>query len=287
MAMPSEAEKPYLAVCGIYRWEADYLREWVAFHRLVGVERFFLYDNDSEDEHLEALQPFIDDGSVVVREWPHHPGQKLAYNDFIERHRDDARWVAFIDCDEFLFSPTGKPLPEVLRRYEKWPAVGVNRRWMGTSFHERKPEGLVLENFTYWLDLPEPNKAIKTIADPQRAESCMNAHCFTYRDGALAVDENETPFEGWVAESYDQEILRLNHYFTKSEEEAALKFSRPHAGYGPPREPLNLKAVRRRNRTYGVVDDSIQRWLPELKDAMARLERGEPFEPRTAGARVE
>ena len=86
-----------------------------------------MYDNGNEDDHLEVLAPFIADGSVIVREWPHFPGQKLAFNDFIERHRDDARWVAFIDCDEFLFSPTGKPLPEVLRRYEQYPAVGVNR----------------------------------------------------------------------------------------------------------------------------------------------------------------
>jgi hypothetical protein len=106
----------------------------------------------------------------------------------------------------------------------------------------------------------------------------VNAHCFTYRDGALAVDENETPFEGWIAESYDQEILRLNHYFTKSEEEALLKFSRPHAGYGPPRQPLNIESLRRRNRNFAVPDDSVQRWVPELRAALARVERGEPFD---------
>jgi hypothetical protein len=282
MAMASEANQPYLAVCAIYRWATEYLREWIAFHRLQGVERFFMYDNGNEDNHLEVLAPFIDDGSVVVHEWLHYPGQKLAYNDFLERHRDAARWVAFIDCDEFLFSPTGKRLPEVLRRYEQWPGVGVNRRWMGTSFHRAKPEGLVLENFTYGLDLPEPNKAIKSIVDPRRAETCRNAHCFLYRDGALAVDENETPFEGWVAESFDQEILRINHYFTKSEEEALLKFSRPHAGYGPPRQPLNIESLRRRNENYAVPDHSIQRWVPELRAALDRIERGEPFEERPA-----
>src|SRR3954469_12993017 len=187
MEMPSEAGKPYLAVCAIYRWATEYLREWIAFHRLQGVERFFMYDNENDDDHLEVLRPFIEDGTVVVHEWSHHPGQKLAFIDCLERHRDDARWIAFIDCDAFLFSPTRQPLPEVLRRYEQWPGVGVNRRWMGTSFHREKPPGLVLENFTYGLDLPEPNRAIKSIVDPRRAESCLNAHAFTYKDGALAV----------------------------------------------------------------------------------------------------
>ena len=27
------------------------MREWIEFHRLMGVERFFLYDHDSVDDH--------------------------------------------------------------------------------------------------------------------------------------------------------------------------------------------------------------------------------------------
>src|SRR5215212_862463 len=109
MAMTTEAGKPYLAVCAIFRWEEDYLREWVAFHRLMGVQRFFLYDNSGGDSHLEALQPFIDDGSVVRHRWDVHPGQGAAYDHCLENHGAEARWLAFIDCDEFLFSPTGRP----------------------------------------------------------------------------------------------------------------------------------------------------------------------------------
>jgi hypothetical protein len=32
----------YLAVCAIYRNEAEFLGEWLEFHRLAGVQRFFL-----------------------------------------------------------------------------------------------------------------------------------------------------------------------------------------------------------------------------------------------------
>ena len=70
--------KPYLSICAIYRWEGPYLREWVAFHRLMGVERFFLYDNDSDDEHREALGPYLEDGTVELLHWPEYPmGQEL------------------------------------------------------------------------------------------------------------------------------------------------------------------------------------------------------------------
>jgi hypothetical protein len=35
----------YLSICAIFRHEAPYLREWIEFHKLIGAERFFLYDN--------------------------------------------------------------------------------------------------------------------------------------------------------------------------------------------------------------------------------------------------
>ena len=65
--------KPYLSICAIYRDEAPYLREWIEFHRLVGVERFFLYNNGSEDDHLEVLAPYVEDGIVVLHDWPVFP----------------------------------------------------------------------------------------------------------------------------------------------------------------------------------------------------------------------
>ena len=49
----------YLSICAIYRDEAPYLAEWIEFHRLVGVERFFLYDHMSQDHHLEVLAPYL------------------------------------------------------------------------------------------------------------------------------------------------------------------------------------------------------------------------------------
>lgn len=40
----------YLSIGAIFKDEAPYLAEWIEFHRLVGVEHFFLYDNLSTDE---------------------------------------------------------------------------------------------------------------------------------------------------------------------------------------------------------------------------------------------
>ena len=55
-AVASRSED-YLAACTIYRDAAEYLPEWIEFHRLMGVERFFLYDNGSADDHERCSPP--------------------------------------------------------------------------------------------------------------------------------------------------------------------------------------------------------------------------------------
>src|SRR3954471_21483324 len=91
--------KPYLAVCSMYRDHAEYLREWIEFHRLVGAERFFLYDNESRDDHEEVLTPYVESGIVEVHAWPTPAsvergvpwGMFAAADDCLARHRGDAR----------------------------------------------------------------------------------------------------------------------------------------------------------------------------------------------------
>ena len=124
---------PYLAICAIYRDEAPYLREWIEFHRLVGVERFFLYNNLSTDDHREVLAPYIEEGIVVLHDWPRRPGPDPGLRRLPRGPSRRARWIAFIDLDEFLFSPTGSRSPSCSRDYERWPGVVVNWAVFGTS----------------------------------------------------------------------------------------------------------------------------------------------------------
>ncbi len=265
--------KAYLSICAIYRWEGPYLREWVAFHKLMGVERFFLYDNGSDDEHREALAPYVGEGTVELTEWPLFPAQVQAYTECIERHREDSRWIAFIDIDEFLFSPAGRPLPEVLARYERWAGVGVNRVTFGTSGHVQRQPGLVLENYTRRIVAPNARKvAIKSIVDPRRVARALDPHHFEYLDGQL-VDEAENPLAAQHSVTDTSDVLRVNHYFTRSEEERIAKLGRPRAGGGQlrPEGPIREGQGIREDRRFGVADDAILRYLPALRAELERV----------------
>ena len=82
-----------------------------------------------------------------------------AFEHCVGAHRDDARWIAFLDVDEFLFSPTGTVLPELLPTYERFPGVVVDRAEFGSSGHTAKPHGLVIENYVERKELLPDDRA--------------------------------------------------------------------------------------------------------------------------------
>jgi hypothetical protein len=251
----------YLSICAIYQDEAPYLREWIEFHRLVGVERFFLYDHNSTDDRGEVLAPYIADGTVVNYDWPVDPGQKEAYDHCLAEHGEDSRWIAFIDIDEFLFSPTGVAVPEILRRFEHLPGVGVPWGVFGTSGHKTRPSGLVIESYTSRTASPRRQGWFKSVIDPSRTFRAFGPHAFVYKD--------KPAFPGQVPQFAMFDLLRINHYWTKSEAELREKFARLRADTGGPALVPVERALKMTSAEKSVRDEAILRYLPELREALA------------------
>jgi hypothetical protein len=288
----SMAAKPYLSVHACLGYDAEYLREWIEFHRLVGVERFLLYNNGDRDRQRELLQPYVEDGLVVLHEFPGLPVQVPAFEHCLANHREDSRWIAFIDTDEFFFSPTDRPLPEVLADYEDAPGVGICRAFYGPSGQRTKPPGLVIESYTTRIASPNPRGgaiAVKSVIDPTRAVRTLTPHGFEYSSGAL-VDELHRPVIDFIVNPPVLERLRINHYWTRSEEELELKFSRKRADTGERYVATrSVEAMNLLEKAYGVRDETI---LPFVEPLRARLVETRDrygstesrFEPSFAGA---
>jgi hypothetical protein len=263
----TRAPEHYLAACAIYRDEADYLAEWIEFHRLVGFERFYLYDNRSSDRHLDVLEPYLMDGVVVLHDWPQYPGQFAAYDDCIASYGDECRWIGF-----FVFSPTYRTVSEVLTQYEHWPGVCVNVPRFGTSGHRTRPEGLVIENYVVRLQTLA-DRTVKSIVDPAAVERSLNAHAFAYRRRA-AVDTDGYPVHDTATKSPSLDLLRANHYYSKSEEELRSKHALRTADYARERRPLPEPAgLAEREAALGVRDEAILHYVAPLRDALARRAR--------------
>jgi hypothetical protein len=274
------ATRPYLSLCSVYRDHAEYLREWIEFHRLVGVDRFLLYDNESSDDHEDVLAPYVERGIVEMHHWPTPASVERgvpwsiigAFEDCIARHREDSRWIGFIDVDEFLFSPVGRPLPDVLAEFEEFSGVEVSRYDFGPSGHRTKPDGLVIESYLYRRAYTSPKKDwehVKSIVDPSRVDRVFNAHGFFYTEGFAVRENRERGLEdppgrrGFPVAN----VLRINHYITKSEEEYDRKGAQ-WASAGVPWPEVDRKAFLDFLST--ERDETITMYVPALREALAQ-----------------
>ena len=103
-----------LAVVAIVKNEGPYIKEWLDYHLLAGVDHFFIYDNESEDNLKEVLQPYIEKGIVTYTFFPGKVIQTPAYDMAMNRFRFYCRYIAFIDIDEFILPKTNRSITEVI-----------------------------------------------------------------------------------------------------------------------------------------------------------------------------
>lgn len=220
-----------MSIVAVIKDEAPYLREWIEFHKLVGVTRFYLYDA-ATDNTREVLSPYIESGEVVYRMYPGKAVQIRAYNDALCRYRNTTRWMAIIDADEFL-APVGQcsTVSELLRSYEDFPAVAVNWIAYDSNGHVTKPDGLVLRNYTrvHADENCSGNRVVKSIVNPRKVVWCGHPHYCHYSpfgSHTHAVTENYDEVTGPRTAFNSTKKIRVCHYYSKSLEEFERKCRR-------------------------------------------------------------
>eukprot|EP00250_Pteridium_aquilinum_P008988 c18360_g1_i1 orf=442-2748(+) len=122
-----------ICACTMIYNVAKFLLEWGTFHSHVGVDRFILYDNNSEDE-LDAALTWLSDRHVKVSRypWPWPKTQEAGFSHCTLAARHSCEWVLFTDVDEFVFPaayspPSGRstPLRELIAAAEQRPRQPV------------------------------------------------------------------------------------------------------------------------------------------------------------------
>lgn len=257
-----------VAACLCFKDSATYLAEWLAFYRAVGVDRFYLYDNNSSDNYLPIVQPYIDRGLAVLTRWPGVRQQAAIYQNCLDLRRKEARWIAFMDDDEFLWPVADPDLKTAMARYEAFGGVAACWFLYGSSHHETRPPGLVIENFT-WRTWPPLSTHVKCVVSPQRVLSPYSiGHSFTCMAGFQVVDEHKRPMLASETKTPSGDFLRINHYITKSIEELKWRRTRPRADNGEVTEHSMTQWEQWAREWNQVQDHGILKFLPQVKALM-------------------
>jgi Glycosyltransferase family 92 len=220
-----------LSVCAIAKNEHFGLEEWINYNLLVGVEHFYIYDNDSVISIRETLAKYIDKGIVTLIEFPGPSKQMPAYNHCLQNFGTDNQWIAFIDCDEFIVPKKVDYVPAILDQFSSYGGLQVNWMMFGSNGWKERPTGLVIKNYTKcvpndWQD----NLHTKAIVQP-KFTACVgdNPHYFRFNSGHFSVSENFEHVPNAWSRIHSVNLIQINHYVIKSQEDFAMKIAKGRA----------------------------------------------------------
>lgn len=216
-------KKRKLGVTAIFRDEARFLREWIEYHQMLGVEIFYLYNNLSEDNYQEVLAPYINQGIVQLYEWPYESTgnsdydqiQCNAYRDALKRAKKTVTWLAIIDVDEFILPAQNHSLITLLSEHENDQIGGLCFVWVfyGTSHIEIIPDDkLMIETLLLNGGIAGGGDRsfiwnsgqYKSIVRPNKVSHLPSPHYCLYK-------------KGYSHAMVNYERYRINHYWTRDE----------------------------------------------------------------------
>lgn len=311
---------PYdLSIVAILKNEGSYLKEWLDYHLLAGVDHFYLYDNESSDDQAEVVKPYIEAGLVDYIPFPGKAMQYAAYNDAVKNFKFQSRYMAFIDADEFIYPKINKVngegysiveiIDDILSRDPNAAGLAINWQLFGSNGQETADYSRgVLERFTRraktdWSDqCPQGylagNIHVKVIANPRMISFINNPHFVNYCEGFFSVNEN-----GGIVQTHDNipvtaSKIVLNHYYTKSLEEWRIKQNRGRSDvnvtytnnwydfYNRNEEfddgILKYRATRAENFSLESNEQRLKRVIDVLPKTLSTYASGQLFSLRTA-----
>ena len=260
-----------LGITTIQRDRGPWVKEWIAFHYLVGFRKFYFFAHNCSDntaDIVNGLKKHFDIELFIVGSDLEMP-QLKCYQDAYEKFGDDVDWMAFIDSDEFLF-PTHHDLMEIaLKEFEnkKISALGVYWSCFGSSRHIAEPAGLIIENYKYRAgDGYHNNRHIKSIVRGGQGKSVQvrDPHFFqtllgTYDESLRSITH------GWTDYEPTYKKFRINHYVTQSHSyflNFKCRVRTPDGGLF-----LDESDWEEHDRN-DVLDNSMERFIKPLKDIL-------------------
>lgn len=227
---PNYVRKKYeVSICALFRDESPYLKEWIEYHRVVGVEHFYLYNNFSRDNYKMVLKPYIEEGIVTLVDWPYPKAQMEAYSDCVKNYSNETNWIGFIDLDEFVVPNKVNSINIILNKFKNRPTVIFQWKYFGSSgFIQRDLNSPVIEDFTVsWKKYSDIGKLFFNTEYDYYPESkqYMHVRWSKYRGIKLpSVNIFDRPvFWGFNSVRTDDLDIQINHYVVKSYNEFVEK----------------------------------------------------------------
>lgn len=236
-------------ICAIAKMEELYIREWIEWHKKIGIDHIIIGDNN-DSNYDKPLQPiikdYIDEGYVeLINKNDVLAAQNIFYNEIYQLKKDKFDWIGFIDIDEFVELPAYNNDIHLFLGNDKLKDIdAVIFPWLNYGdneylYYEDKPvkerfiKSIYLEytSIKYFIKSLNNIKKIVSIHNPTYAKTIDN---YTLKCCDSLLNQNfipnyQTKFDkyGNSHQAFCQIIINekyynnayISHYITKSTEE--------------------------------------------------------------------
>lgn len=277
-------------IVGCMKNEAPYILEWIAYHRMMGVDNFLIYTNDCTDGTDTLLDRLQEMGIVQHRDntvWKGNSPQQYALNKSLKEPLiQNAEWVIHIDVDEFINVRCGNGmLQDFLDRVPDATNVAMTWRLFGHNDVTTLSDDLVIDQFDQAAPkyCPKPHTVwgFKTMTKNNGAYEKLSCHRPNklregFEDRVKWVNgsgrEMTTGYheKGWRSDlkTIGYDLLQLNHYALRSAESFLVKRQRGRALHVDRSIGINYWV---RMDWGGNRDITIKRNIPRVRAEMDRL----------------
>ncbi|KAL0368773.1 UNVERIFIED_CONTAM: Glycosyltransferase family 92 protein [Sesamum calycinum] len=206
---------------------AKFLREWVIYHSKIGVEKFLLYDNGSDDDLQQVVEELVKEGfdiSTYFWAWP--KTQEAGFSHAAIYAKEVCTWIIYIDVDEFVYTPSwanlSKPSTSLLqsllaRNSSRFGQISINCREFGPSEQRVHPVMGVTQG--YHCRRRHHNRHKSIVLLDAIDDSLLNVvHHFKLR-------------RGYKTKRFISDHIVVNHYKYQAWPEFRAKFRRRVSAY--------------------------------------------------------
>jgi hypothetical protein len=216
-----------VSICCIFQDEGRFLKEWIDYHRLIGVQHFYMYDNESTDDSRAILEPYINAGIIDYIFWDQSYNspegwwhvQRNAYIDAFGRATGNSKWLCIIDTDEFIVPLKDRDIKTFLNDFDSYGGVYVNWIFYGTSGIKRIPEeSWMITCLLHRADLSfRGHTTGKSFVQPERVDPQKSffPHICAYRENFYHVNPSKKRLKKGESKDICIDRIRLHHYWCR------------------------------------------------------------------------
>jgi len=207
----------YFCIGTVFKNESHIMKEWLEHYFFHGVEHIYMINDNSNDNYMDILQPYIDKGVVTLfhADQPHYLGRQIdMYNIHFIPILKSTYWFGIFDMDEFLYSVIEVDLKNMLKSCENIAQIQIKNTLFGSNNLIEHPKYIV-PNFTKrHIQHKDCHQLIKYIINTNYDYASLNIHHaeFLNKDN---MTNGKFIYLDYTA-NLERPCFTLNHYYCQS-----------------------------------------------------------------------